>query len=189
MPFDMLMYLVYSVEDIDSSVHSARYTRPVKRGNNTMQVTETEARELRTLITSLRDDARGLIAQADSLEALLEEAEVIEDPAEPPPKPEGPPAELHHCISEMHISTRAHTCLLEGARCWYVGDLVSMTDTDLLKVKNLGRKILKELQEEAFRYCQEKMGIGDLSPRKWLAIRGEKLWQDGLPAHLQGIEL
>ena len=49
-------------------------------------------------------------------------------------------------IDELEFSVRAHNCLI-GAGIRRVIDLVNLTDEDLLKIKNFGRKSLREVKE------------------------------------------
>lgn len=49
-------------------------------------------------------------------------------------------------IDELEFSVRAHNCLI-GAGVKRVIDLVNLTDEDVLKIKNFGRKSLREVKE------------------------------------------
>lgn len=49
-------------------------------------------------------------------------------------------------IDELEFSVRAHNCLV-GAGIRRVIDLVNLTDEDVLKIKNFGRKSLREVKE------------------------------------------
>lgn len=49
-------------------------------------------------------------------------------------------------IDELEFSVRAHNCLI-GAGIRRVIDLVNLTDEDVLKIKNFGRKSLREVKE------------------------------------------
>lgn len=49
-------------------------------------------------------------------------------------------------IDELEFSVRAHNCLI-GAGVRRVIDLVNLTDEDVLKIKNFGRKSLREVKE------------------------------------------
>lgn len=49
-------------------------------------------------------------------------------------------------IDELEFSVRAHNCLI-GAGIKRVIDLVNLTDDDVLKIKNFGRKSLREVKE------------------------------------------
>lgn len=49
-------------------------------------------------------------------------------------------------IDELEFSVRAHNCLI-GAGVKRVIDLVNMTEEDVLKIKNFGRKSLREVKE------------------------------------------
>ena len=65
--------------------------------------------------------------------------------AESPTK--GLPVELFlKPIDELEFSVRAHNCLI-GAGIKRVIDLVNMTEDDILKIKNFGRKSLREVKE------------------------------------------
>ena len=55
-------------------------------------------------------------------------------------------ARLFKSISEFKFNTRSANCLRE-ANIEYVGDLVSHTETQLLKTPNLGKKSLQEIKE------------------------------------------
>ena len=60
---------------------------------------------------------------------------------------EGLPVELFlKPIDELEFSVRAHNCLV-GAGVKRVIDLVNLTDDDILKIKNFGRKSLREVKE------------------------------------------
>ncbi|MGD1997654.1 MAG: DNA-directed RNA polymerase subunit alpha, partial [Candidatus Dependentiae bacterium] len=59
----------------------------------------------------------------------------------------GLPVELFlRPIDELEFSVRAHNCLI-GAGVKRVIDLVNLTDEDVLKIKNFGRKSLREVKE------------------------------------------
>jgi DNA-directed RNA polymerase subunit alpha len=59
----------------------------------------------------------------------------------------GLPVELFlRPIDELEFSVRAHNCLI-GAGVKRVIDLVNLTDDDILKIKNFGRKSLREVKE------------------------------------------
>jgi len=60
---------------------------------------------------------------------------------------EGLPVELFlKPIDELEFSVRAHNCLI-GAGIKRVIDLVNLTEDDTLKIKNFGRKSLREVKE------------------------------------------
>jgi len=72
------------------------------------------------------------------------EAETFTGPRGPT---EGLPVELFlKPIDELEFSVRAHNCLL-NAGLKRVIDLVNKTEDELLKIKNLGRKSLREVKE------------------------------------------
>jgi DNA-directed RNA polymerase subunit alpha len=73
-----------------------------------------------------------------------EEAAALENPHMPT---KGLPVELFlRPIDELEFSVRAHNCLI-GAGIKRVIDLVNLTDDDVLKIKNFGRKSLREVKE------------------------------------------
>jgi len=53
---------------------------------------------------------------------------------------------LYTLVDELDLSSRAHNCL-QAAGIRYVGELVQMTEQDLMKMKNFGRKSLKEIKD------------------------------------------
>lgn len=60
---------------------------------------------------------------------------------------EGLPVDLFlRPIDELEFSVRAHNCLI-GAGIKRVIDLVNLTDDEVLKIKNFGRKSLREVKE------------------------------------------
>jgi DNA-directed RNA polymerase subunit alpha len=54
--------------------------------------------------------------------------------------------ELLKPIDELELSVRSYNCL-QGAGITHVGDLIQLTENELLKLKNFGRKSLKEIQD------------------------------------------
>ena len=50
-------------------------------------------------------------------------------------------------IGELDLTVRTYNCL-NRARILTVGDLVKKTEEDMMKVRNLGRKSLKELRNK-----------------------------------------
>ena len=53
---------------------------------------------------------------------------------------------LSKSIDEMELSVRSHNCL-QAAGIYYIADLVSKEESEMLKYKNFGRKSLTELIE------------------------------------------
>lgn len=49
-------------------------------------------------------------------------------------------------VKELGLSVRVANCL-QKARIRYIGELVQRTETDLFKIKNFGRKTIKEIRE------------------------------------------
>ena len=54
---------------------------------------------------------------------------------------------LSMTIDELELSVRAHNCL-EAEQLKTVGDIVTMTSAELLKVRNFGKRSLKEIEEK-----------------------------------------
>ena len=54
---------------------------------------------------------------------------------------------LSKSIDEMELSVRSHNCL-QAAGIYYIADLVSKEESEMLKYKNFGRKSLTELGEK-----------------------------------------
>lgn len=53
---------------------------------------------------------------------------------------------LYKSIDELELSVRAANCL-ENASLRYIGELVTKTESDMLKTKNFGRKTLNEIKD------------------------------------------
>ncbi len=69
-------------------------------------------------------------------------------------------------IDELEFSVRAHNCLV-GAGIKRVIDLVNMTEDDILKIKNFGRKSLREVKEILAAFgLQLGMNIKELDLKK-----------------------
>jgi len=76
-------------------------------------------------------------------------------------------------IEELEFSVRAHNCLI-GAGIKRVIDLVNLTEDDILKIKNFGRKSLREVKEilNAFG-LQLGMNVKELDLKKVLKEKEE----------------
>lgn len=71
-------------------------------------------------------------------------------------------------IDELEFSVRAHNCLI-GAGIKRVIDLVNLTEDDVLKIKNFGRKSLREVKEILSAFgLQLGMNIKELDLKKAL---------------------
>ncbi|MBM4386390.1 MAG: DNA-directed RNA polymerase subunit alpha [Deltaproteobacteria bacterium] len=53
---------------------------------------------------------------------------------------------LYKLVDELELSVRSANCL-QNAGIRYIGEMVQMTESDILKTKNFGRKSLKEIKE------------------------------------------
>jgi DNA-directed RNA polymerase subunit alpha len=81
----------------------------------------------------------------------------LQDPAEGPPK-EDPAAGGHDevPIEELKLSVRSMNCL-KRAGILYIGELLTYSEEDVMKLKNFGQKSLDEIRE--------KLGARELSLR------------------------
>jgi DNA-directed RNA polymerase subunit alpha len=89
---------------------------------------------------------------------------------------EGLPVELFlKPIDELEFSVRAHNCLI-GAGIKRVIDLVNLSEEDTLKIKNFGRKSLREVKEilNAFG-LRLGMNVKELDLKKVLKEREDRL--------------
>ena len=71
------------------------------------------------------------------------------DVSEEPPVEDSVNEHLNRSVDELDLSVRAQNCL-QNAKVRWIGELVKMTDAELLKTKNFGRKSLKEIKELLF---------------------------------------
>ena len=62
--------------------------------------------------------------------------------------------QLDMSISDLDLSVRSYNCLMR-ANIRTVGDLIAKSEEDMMKVRNLGRKSLKEVKEKL-----EDLGLG-----------------------------
>jgi len=78
-------------------------------------------------------------------------------------------------IDELEFSVRAHNCLI-GAGIRRVIDLVNLSDEDVLKIKNFGRKSLREVKEilTAFN-LQLGMNVKELDLKKLIKEQESKV--------------
>lgn len=89
---------------------------------------------------------------------------------------EGLPVELFlKPIDELEFSVRAHNCLI-GAGIKRVIDLVNLTEEDILKIKNFGRKSLREVKEILGAFgLRLGMNVKELDLKKALKEQEERL--------------
>lgn len=89
---------------------------------------------------------------------------------------EGLPVELFlKPIDELEFSVRAHNCLV-GAGIKRVIDLVNLTEEDVLKIKNFGRKSLREVKEILSAFgLRLGMNVKELDLKKVLKEREDRL--------------
>ena len=79
--------------------------------------------------------------------------EIEEEEEVAPPEPEEPDASkvLETTIDDLDLSVRSFNCL-KRANINTVADLVSKTEEDMMKVRNLGRKSLEEVKKKLEEY-------------------------------------
>lgn len=88
---------------------------------------------------------------AETVDKAPQVHRVIEVPEPPkPPKPQDPtpdpdPEWFSHSIHELELTIRSENCLLRGGMLT-IGDLVQKSRDDLLKIRNLGKKSLGEIE-------------------------------------------
>jgi DNA-directed RNA polymerase subunit alpha len=89
---------------------------------------------------------------------------------------EGLPVELFlKPIDELEFSVRAHNCLI-GAGIKRVIDLVNLSEEDILKIKNFGRKSLREVKEILGAFgLRLGMNVKELDLKKVLKEREDRL--------------
>ena len=92
---------------------------------------------------------------------------------------EGIPVELFlKPVDELEFSVRAHNCLV-SAGVKRVIDLVNLTEEDILKIKNFGRKSLREVKEILGAFgLRLGMNIKELDLKKALKEQEDKLEEE-----------
>lgn len=69
----------------------------------------------------------------------------------PDPKTDPRPSLYDKSIKELELSIRSENCLLRGG-IHTIGDLVSRSKSDLLKIRNLGKISLREIEEKLLKH-------------------------------------
>jgi DNA-directed RNA polymerase subunit alpha len=73
-----------------------------------------------------------------------EKTEVAEEPAEI--RQDAVLEHLNKSVDELELSVRSYNCL-KNANIRTIGELVTRSETEMLKTKNFGRKSLNEIKE------------------------------------------
>jgi DNA-directed RNA polymerase subunit alpha len=96
----------------------------------------------------MADNRRALPYVFDAMPAATEPAstEPSVAPVEPSAVTDASPDLLNTPIDNLELSVRSANCLM-NANIEFVGELVQMTEEDLLRTKNAGRKSINELTE------------------------------------------
>jgi DNA-directed RNA polymerase subunit alpha len=80
-------------------------------------------------------------------EETVAASQIAEDEMEEPAVDEETAEKLNMPIQELELSVRASNCL-ESAKIETVGELVKMTDADLLKIRSFGKTSLREIKRK-----------------------------------------
>lgn len=76
---------------------------------------------------------------------------------------------LNKNVEELELSVRARNCF-RNANIRYFGELVQKTETDLLKIRNFGKKTLRGVKEKL-----EKFGLYlEMNVNNWSRPKAEK---------------
>ena len=140
---------VIAIDSIYTPVYKVNYTVENTRGGNmtdydklTLEVwtdSTITARDAVSLGSKILSDHLALFT--DLSEAVASKATVVD-------KPESPRAKvLELTIEELDLSVRSFNCL-KRANINNVEDLISRTGEDMMKVRNMGRKSLEEVQNK-----------------------------------------
>ena len=70
-------------------------------------------------------------------------------------------AKLNMPIEELELSVRAGNCL-DSVKIRTVGELVKMTESDLLKIRSFGKTSLREVQRKLTDLGGLSLGMADL---------------------------
>ena len=103
-------------------------------------------------VTEAANIARDYFGQiADTANTAPQKTRPIEEPEPEVIKPTDTAKNVderyNHPIHELELSIRSENCLLRGG-IQTIGDLVTRSRDDLLKIRNLGRKSLTEIEEK-----------------------------------------
>ena len=171
---------VIPIDSIFSPVSRVRYkteeTRVGQRTNYDRLILEVWTRGSVTPEDAVVEAARILRKHLNPFVQYHELGEeyVVEVPAskiQPPPMNEQLQALLSRNVSELQLSVRASNCL-ESARITSIGELVSRTEADLLRVRSFGKTSLREVKRKladlglslGMRFDQGAAGLEVLSP-------------------------
>lgn len=154
LPIDaMLADAIFSpVTRVNYSIEPARVGQSIDYERLIIEVWTNGAITPEEAVTEAAKIARDYFGQiADTVNTAPQKTRPIEEPVPDNPQPTKPgniPDERYsHPIHELELSIRSENCLLRGG-IQTIGDLLQKSRDDLLKIRNLGRKSLTEIEEK-----------------------------------------
>ena len=154
LPIDaMLADAIFSpVTRVNYSIEPARVGQSIDYERLIIEVWTNGAITPEEAVTEAAKIARDYFGQiADTVNTAPQKVRPVEEPVPEPPKipqtGEIPDERYNHPIHELELSIRSENCLLRGG-IQTIGDLVHKSREDLLKIRNLGRKSLTEIEEK-----------------------------------------
>ena len=160
LPIDaMLADAIFSpVTRVNYSIEPARVGQSIDYERLIIEVWTNGAITPEEAVTEAAKIARDYFGQiADTVNTAPQKTRPIEEPEPLEPKTEDPINKIderfNHPIHELELSIRSENCLLRGG-IQTIGELLQKSRDDLLKIRNLGRKSLTEIEEKiaAFGY-------------------------------------
>ena len=107
------------------------------------EIAESYFKEIAENVATAIKNTRQTVEIPDS----ASEIENVTIPPKVTEKDDGEPEIFSHPIHELELSIRSENCLLRGGMNT-IGDLIKKSRDDLLKIRNLGRKSLTEIEEK-----------------------------------------
>ena len=129
------------VRRVSYTVESARVEQ---RTDLDKLVVDIETNGAITAEDAVRASAKILVEQL-AVFAQLEGSEMIFEPSAPRGAAQFDPILLRP-VDELELTVRSANCL-KAENIYYIGDLIHLTENELLKTPNLGRKSLNEIKE------------------------------------------
>ena len=154
LPIDaMLADAIFSpVKRVNYQIEPARVGQSIDFERLILEVWTNGAVKPEDAVKEAAELAQGYFAQiAEMILKAPQKNRPVDEP-EPDKPVEGENTEeelehLKHSIHELELSIRSENCLLRGG-IQTIGDLLQKSREDLLKIRNLGRKSLREIEEK-----------------------------------------